>query len=182
MERIFSGWRAVHGSGLAGDGRPHADLDPVPGQSLFETLERSGLPDAETYILERRATTFSILNVYPYTSGHVMVLPRRAVTTMDELDDPTLTELWLHVRDAARAVKTAFRPQGLNIGLNEGTAGGGSVPDHLHVHIVPRWSADTNFMTTIAEARIVPMTLTDTWEALRAVWAGPASGDDGPLP
>lgn len=170
MDRMNAGWRAVHRPGYAADGLAHANLEPLPGLTLFETLEQSDLPDAETYILERRAHTFSILNVYPYSSGHVMVLPRAAATSMDDLDDATLTELWLHVRDAAQAVKAAFRPQGLNIGLNEGTAGGGSMPDHLHVHIVPRWASDTNFMTTIADTRIIPMTLAASWDALQAVW------------
>jgi ATP adenylyltransferase len=173
MERLFSGWRLGQPDGVGGDGLPHANLGPEPGKSLFETIEQSGLADDETYILVRRPTTFAILNVFPYTPGHLMVLPRRAVGCMDELDDGELTELWRLVRDASVAVKAAFAPDGLNIGVNEGTAGGGSYPDHLHVHVVPRWSADTNFMTTIAEARVLPVTLADSWAQLRASWPQP---------
>jgi ATP adenylyltransferase len=170
MERIFSGWRLGQPRGVGGDGLPHADLDPLPGKSLFETIEQSGLPDHETYILERRPVAFAILNVFPYTPGHLMVLPRRAVATMEDLDDAELIELWQLVRDASVTVKAAFKPDGINIGVNEGIAGGGSYPDHLHVHVVPRWSADTNFMTTIADARVLPITLADSWTQLRAAW------------
>jgi diadenosine tetraphosphate (Ap4A) HIT family hydrolase len=170
VEHLFSGWRMAQPPGIGSDGLPHADPVPAPGQTLFEALESSGLPDEQTYILSRRPATFAILNVFPYTSGHVMVLPRRAARTLDELDEATFAELWSLVREAVRAVNAAFHPEGLNVGCNEGTAGGGSYPEHLHVHVVPRWNADTNFMTTIADARILPVTLADTWAALRRHW------------
>jgi ATP adenylyltransferase len=170
LDHLYAGWRLGQPPGIGSDGRPHVDPDLAPGQTLFEAIETSGLPDTETYILERRDATFAILNVFPYTTGHLMVLPRRAVTAIDDLDTATYTELWELVRDAATAVRAAFAPQGLNIGLNEGTAGGGSYPDHLHVHVVPRWDADTNFMTTVAGARVLPMTLADTWSRLRRHW------------
>lgn len=172
MDYVYAGWRIGQSPDLGGDGLPHADLEPLEGLSLFETIEQSDLDDELTYVLERRSKTFAILNVYPYTSGHVMVLPRRAVATIDELEADTFIELWELVRDATTAIKASFAPQGLNIGFNEGTAGGGSIPDHLHVHVVPRWSADTNFMTSISNARVLPMTLTDAWERLRRVWPG----------
>ncbi|MGF1598252.1 MAG: HIT domain-containing protein [Acidimicrobiales bacterium] len=170
FDRLYSGWRLTQTSGLGGDGLPHADLPPEPGRSLFETLEQSGLPDEETYILVRRDHTFAILNVFPYTSGHLMALPKRAVPTLAELEADVFHELWSLVREAITAVNVAFRPQGLNVGLNEGTAGGGSIPEHLHVHVVPRWDADTNFMTSIANTRILPVTLIDTWHHLRNHW------------
>lgn len=170
MDYVFAGWRLRQPAGKGGDGLPHAALVAVDGLSLFETIEQSGLEDEQTYILERRSHTFAILNVYPYTSGHVMVLPRRAVAVIDGLDEIEHTQLWELVRDATTAVKAAFSPQGLNVGFNEGTAGGGSHPDHLHVHVVPRWSADTNFMTSIAEARVLPVSLADSWHQLRRAW------------
>lgn len=170
MDHLFAGWRIGQGPGVGGDGLPHADLGPEPGLTLFETIEQSDLPEEQTYILKRRSRTFAILNVYPYTSGHVMVLPRRAVATMEGLDDEVFHELWQLVREAVAATNAAFSPQGLNIGLNEGTAGGGSVPDHLHVHVVPRWSADTNFMTTISDARVLPISLAESWRLLRDAW------------
>ncbi len=176
LDHFFAGWRIGQPPGVGGDGRPHVDPRPVPGRSLFEAIETSGRPDDETYILTRWPRTFAILNVFPYTSGHVLVLPRRAAPGIDGLDDETHDELWRLVRDAAAAIRRAFRPDGLNIGINEGEAGGGSVRDHLHVHVVPRWSADTNFMTSVAGARVLPVTLAATWETLRAAWP---PGDGG---
>jgi len=179
VEWVHSGWRLAQPKGIGGDGRPHVDPEPAPGQTLFEALESCGLPDEQTYILTRWERTFAILNVFPYTSGHVMVLPRKAARSFDDLDDETYTELWALVRQATQVVKAVVRPQGLNVGFNEGTAGGGSQPDHLHVHVVPRWDADTNFMTTIADARVLPVTLADTWAALRRAWP-PAPGSVEP--
>jgi ATP adenylyltransferase len=170
MPRLFSGWRLAHPHGLAADGEPHAYVSAEPGKTLFETIEQSGLPDDQTYILYRGPQVYVVLNVYPYTSGHVMVIPNKGFPSILDVPLPVYDELWATVRMAAVAVKDAFVPHGLNIGLNEGLAGGGSQPDHLHVHIVPRWRADTNFMTSIAEVRILPQTLSQTWHRLRDNW------------
>jgi ATP adenylyltransferase len=170
VDYLFSGWRLAHPPHHGADGLAHANLEPAPGKSLFETIEQSGLADEITYVIHRTADSFVLLNVYPYTPGHVMVLPLQAVPSMLDLAPEVYDDLWRLVRTATRAVTEAFKPQGLNIGINEGRAGGGSQPDHLHVHIVPRWGADTNFMTSIADARILPMTLGDAWSRLRAVW------------
>ncbi len=172
MERLFSGWRLAHPPELGADGRPHANLPPAPGKTLFETIEQSGLADEITYVVVRRPNTFALLNVYPYASGHVMVLPRTAVRSADELDPEVYQELWGLVREATVAVKAAFGPDGLNVGFNEGTAGGASQPDHLHIHVVPRWRGDTNFMTSLAETRALPLSLGDTWRLLRDAWPG----------
>lgn len=153
-----------------GDGEPYPALKPAPGKTLFETIEQSEYEDWQTYLLARTEHSFAVLNVYPYTSGHLMVLPRRATASMLDLEPEGYRDLWETVRVAARAVNDAFSPDGLNIGINEGAAGGGSQPDHLHVHVVPRWSADTNFMTSVAEARVLPVTLTECWERLRKAW------------
>ena len=174
---MYSGWRLAHPPHLGADARPHAHLTPEPGKSLFETIEQSGLPDDVTYVISRTELNFVLLNVYPYTVGHVMVLPRRALPSMLDLPAEVYDDLWRLVRTATIAVNNAFRPDGLNIGVNEGTAGGGSQPDHLHVHVVPRWSADTNFMTTVADARILPITLADAWAQIRAAWPGDEGGE-----
>ncbi len=173
MDRLFSGWRLATPKGCSPDGEPYAFLGPEPGKTLFESIEQSELADDETYILARRRSAFAVLNVYPYTSGHVMVLPRKAAPSILELDDESYADLWDLVRLASRAVHDAFKPDGMNIGINEGSAGGGSQPDHLHVHVVPRWSSDTNFMSSLAEVRILPMTLSDTWTRLRDSWPEP---------
>lgn len=170
MPRLFSGWRLAHAQGLAADGQPHAYVRPAEGLTLFETIEQSDLPDERTYVLYRGPNVYVVLNVYPYTSGHVMVIPNRAVASIHDLEPAVYTEMWDTVLLAAQAIKDAFMPHGLNIGVNEGLAGGGSQPDHLHVHVVPRWRADTNFMTTTAEVRILPQTLSQSWQRLRDHW------------
>ncbi len=176
MPRLFSGWRLAHARGLAADGQPHAYVRPAEGLTLFETLEQSDLPDDQTYILYRGPNVYVVLNVYPYTSGHVMAIPNVGVPSIQDLSEEIYIELWNTVRVASQAVKSAFMPHGFNIGVNEGLAGGGSQPDHLHVHIVPRWRADTNFMTTTAEVRILPQTLSQSWQRLRDDWPAQASG------
>jgi ATP adenylyltransferase len=163
LERLWAGWRSAY-VGAAGGGVPEGD------GSLFTRLLASGLPDDETYIVWRGGTVFAILNLYPYTSGHVMVMPYREVADLDALSVDEAAELWSAVTDAVRAVKTAYRPEGVNVGINLGSAAGAGVPGHLHVHVVPRWPADSNFMTSVAEARVLPEPLADSWAKLRAAW------------
>jgi ATP adenylyltransferase len=105
-----------------------------------------------------------------------MVLPLRAVPDLDGLESEESAELWSGVRLAVRAINRAYEPDGVNIGCNLGVGAGAGVPDHLHVHCLPRWSGDTNFMTAIAEARVLPEPLAVSWAKLRAAW--PAA-DDG---
>ena len=138
--------------------------------TLFEGIEQSGLGDDETYICWRGDTCFALLNAYPYTSGHLMVLPKRGVARLDGLTAEESAELWAGVQAAVQAVEAAFRPHGVNVGMNLGQAAGAGVPDHLHVHVLPRWSADTNFTTTVANTRVLPEALVDTWRALRDAW------------
>ncbi len=173
MDRVYAGWRLAIPAGSAADGSDYETIEPEPGKTLFETIETSSLSDEETYLIARRGSAFAILNVFPYTSGHVMVLPRRAVTNILELTDEEHDDLWQLVRLAYRAVTDAFNPDGMNVGINEGRAGGASQPDHLHVHVVPRWYADTSFTTSVAEIRILPMTLRDSWDRVRACWPEP---------
>ena len=170
MDRLFACWRLNKPAGQAADGKPHANLEPAEGKTLFQTLLESDLPESETYILGKYEKTFAILNVFPYTVGHVLVLPNRPVATIGELDDSEYLELFETVRQARAAVNSAFAPDGLNIGINEGTAGGGSIPDHLHVHVVPRWNSDTNFMTALAETRLLPIPLSEAWERISSHW------------
>ncbi len=173
MDRIYAGWRLGAEPGTGADGLPYEALTAVEGKSLFETIEQSPLGENRTYIIARRASAFAILNVYPYSSGHVMVLPKRAVPNIVELTSDEHDDLWQLVRVAYKAVGDAFNPDGMNLGVNDGQAGGASVPDHLHVHIVPRWYADTSFTTSVAEARVLPMTLRDSWLRVRAAWPEP---------
>lgn len=170
MERVRAGWKMEHWPLMGSDGLPYARLDVVEGKTLFETIEQSGLPDDQTYVVWRGEHTFALLNVFPYTVGHLMVLPLRPAESTLDLSPQVHQELWESVRSGTEAVMNAFHPHGINVGINIGEAGGGSQPEHLHVHIVPRWGADTNFMTTVAEVRVLPMTLVESWKRLRDAW------------
>ena len=108
--------------------------------------------------------------VLPCTSGHMLVLPRRAVATLDALTTDEHLELWSTVRDAVAAIGEAYSPDGMNIGLNLGRAAGAGIDGHLHVHVLPRWSGDTNFTTTTAGTRVLPEALDETWRRLRGAW------------
>lgn len=170
MDWIEAGWRLGKPEGIGSDDRPHVLLEAEPNKTLFETIEQSGLPDERTYVLDRSSHSFAIMNVFPYTNGHLMVLPRVAVARMDQLDDAQYVDLWAMVRHATSAIERAINPDGLNVGLNQGRAAGASQPDHLHVHVVPRWAADTSFITTAAGVRVLPVPLVDMWRSIRAEW------------
>lgn len=175
LERHWAGWRSDYiTSAFGGDADPASsgrDGDEGEG-SLFERILHSGRPDDETYIVKRGVTAFAILNAYPYNPGHVLVLPNRAVPDLEDLTPAESTEVWALVREAVAAIKGAYSPQGVNVGMNLGHAAGAGVPDHLHVHCLPRWLGDTNFVTTVAEIRVLPEPLGVSWERLRAAWPG----------
>jgi ATP adenylyltransferase len=143
--------------------------------SVFRRILDSGLPDEQTHVAWRGGLVFAILNAFPYTSGHLLVMPYREVGELEDLTAEEDRELWSAVRDAVVAVKAAYSPQGVNVGLNLGEAAGAGIPSHLHVHVLPRWNADSNFMTSVAEARVLPESLGDSWAKLRAAWPAPHS-------
>jgi ATP adenylyltransferase len=137
---------------------------------VFTSILNSGLPDEETYIVHRSTHTFAILNAFPYASGHILVLPYREISELEELTSEESIDLWGLVRDATLALKSSHSPHALNVGINLGPAAGGSISQHLHVHIVPRWNGDSNFMTSIAETRTLPESLPLTASKVRAAW------------
>jgi diadenosine tetraphosphate (Ap4A) HIT family hydrolase len=163
LDRIWNGWRATYVNQLA-------DRAPSAEGSVFTQILVSGLSDDDANIVRRGRLTFVILNAFPYTSGHLMVLPYREVANLDDLTPDEAAELWATVTDAVRAVRTAYRPGGVNVGINMGQPAGGSVSEHLHVHVVPRWTGDANFMTAVAEARTLPEPLSFSARKLRDAW------------
>lgn len=168
LARLWAGWRTGYISRIAKDDaevRPDAD-----GRSLFERILEADLPDEESFVLWRGERCFAVLNVFPYGSGHLMVLPNRAVPDLGDLDGDEAAELWAGVHTAVAAIRAAYEPDGVNVGLNLGAGAGAGVPDHLHVHCLPRWAGDTNFMTTVGEARVLPEPLGVTWTKLRDAW------------
>ena len=162
LERLWAGWRTEYVE--------RADAQLEGGGCVFCRILDSGLPDDETYVLWRGERSFAILNAYPYTSGHLMVMPLRHVSELDELDDEEAEDLFRVLRRAVRAVKDAYDPGGFNVGANLGRAAGAGIPGHLHLHVLPRWAGDTNFMTALAETRVLPESLPATWKKLRGVW------------
>ncbi|MCB1249445.1 MAG: HIT domain-containing protein [Acidimicrobiales bacterium] len=172
LDHLWAGWRSTYIAEVSAD---DAKLTSTEHGSLFEGILHSGRPDDETFIVHRGPTCFAILNAYPYTNGHVLVLPNRAVADLDGLDEIEHVELWSTVRDAVAAIRAAYGCDGVNVGMNLGRAAGAGVPTHLHVHALPRWNGDTNFMTAVAETRVMPESLGSSWDKLRAAWpTGPA--------
>lgn len=170
IERLWNGWRNAYvvSGGEAGGVRSD---DASSGRgSVFTRILRSGCPDEESYIVHRGRETFAILNAFPYAVGHVLVLPYREVSEIEELSDSETADLWSTVTDAVRAIKAAYSPDGLNVGINLGKPAGGSVSQHLHVHVLPRWSGDVNFMAVVANTRTLPEALVDTAAKVRAAW------------
>ncbi|MGI9604797.1 MAG: HIT family protein [Acidimicrobiales bacterium] len=166
MARLWAGWRIPY---ILADDDERTKGHPE-GLSLFEGIEQSGLDDSVSYVVWRGARAFALLNAYPYTSGHLMVLPKCAAENLEDLGADTYTELFEGVRMAIIAVKKAYQPDGVNMGMNLGRASGAGVPDHLHVHVLPRWSGDTNFVTSIAEARVLPESLAESWQRIVDAW------------
>lgn len=122
--------------------------------------------DPGAYILHRGESAYVVMNLYPYNPGHVMVVPFAHVQDLDSLDDDLAVEIVRLAQRTERILSEALRPHGFNVGINIGRAGGAGIADHLHMHVVPRWSADTNFLTSLADARVIPQGLDETYELL----------------
>lgn len=171
LDHLWATWRTAYVTQIA-DSRSLPSSAEAAGRSLFERiLAAADLEgDESTGIVHRGTTCFALLNLFPYTSGHLMVLPNRAVAHLEDLTDEEHEELWRTVRDAVAALKAAFACDAINVGLNLGAAAGGSQSDHLHVHCVPRWQGDSNFIGITAETRVLPVSLAEAGDRLRAAW------------
>lgn len=166
LDHLWAGWRseyierAVAGATDAPEGR----------DCVMCGLVAAAPDDPEAHVVWRGGGVTAALNAYPYTSGHLMVMPDRHVGELEDLAEGESAALWSAVTGAVRAVKAAYTPDGVNVGVNLGRAAGAGVPGHLHVHVLPRWLADSNFMTAVAEARVLPEALSVSWDKLRAAW------------
>ena len=161
LERLWAGWRASYVS------------DPKTGSTdngcVFCKLV-AATDDAEALVLERTPETIVVMNLYPYGSGHLLVAPTRHAASFEDLTDEELEAVTHAQVRALRAIRSAYNPDGINLGVNIGRAAGAGVPDHLHVHVLPRWSGDTNFMTAVAEARVMAEDLETGYKKLKAAW------------
>ena len=144
MDRLYSPWRLKYVTSAA---------QPVAGCVFCDALAKG---DGEPLIVARESLAYVILNLYPYNSGHLMVVPNRHVGSLAELRHDELLDVMRLMQRAEIALNEVYRPHGLNVGVNLGKAAGAGVADHLHVHLVPRWAGDTNFMSVVGDVRVLP--------------------------
>ncbi len=165
LDQLWAGWRRDYVVSATEAERGGGE----PG-CVFCAIAASGAPSADNGVVWRGERTLAVLNRYPYASGHLLVLPLRHLAGLEELEPAESAELWSATQDAAAALGSAYRPDGLNIGANLGRAAGAGIPQHLHRHAGPRWAGDTNFMTSVAGTRVLPESLADAWAGLHAAW------------
>ena len=161
LERLWAGWRASYVS------------DPDTGSSDNGCVMCNlvaATDDAAALVLERTPETIVVMNLYPYGSGHLMVAPTRHAASLEDLNDDELVAVARAQVRALRAIRIAYGPDGFNLGVNIGRAAGAGVPGHLHVHVLPRWNGDTNFMTAVAEVRVMAEDLETGYKKLKAAW------------
>ena len=144
-------------------------LSPKPklDASLFTRIAQSA-DDLGNLVVARDRSCYALLNRYPYNGGHLMVVPYKEVADLNGLTDEEVADLWRLVRRCTNALKAVMKPDGFNIGINLGKVAGAGIEEHLHIHIVPRWSGDTNFMPVIADTGVLPQALAETAAKIRA--------------
>jgi len=163
MDRLWTPWRLDYVTGVSNA--------PAPACIFCEALAHI---DTEPLVLFRGQATFVILNKYPYNNGHLMVVPNRHASRLSDLNADELVEFIRLTQTAEGVLTGAYAPHGLNLGLNLGKSAGAGVLDHLHMHVVPRWNGDTNFMSVVGETRVLPEELPVTATRLRAAFAAAA--------
>jgi ATP adenylyltransferase len=152
-ENLWAPWRMKYVEKSGGSGNIFVEL---PAEN----------DDRKNYILYRGQTCFVMMNAYPYTNGHLMIATYRQTNDLPTMTDDELLEINQLTAKSIKWLQQAFNPQGFNIGVNVGSAAGAGIPVHLHWHIVPRWNGDTNFMTTVGEVRVMPLTLDQSYDKL----------------
>jgi len=162
MDRLWSPWRLDYITG------PKDKSVCVFCRHAEETRRNPDNPDS--LVLATGAHVFVVLNRYPYNNGHLMVVPYTHTSTLTGLDAGALSELMLFTQRAEQALRDAYPPDGINVGINLGRAAGAGIEEHLHVHLVPRWNGDTNFMTVVGETRVLPEDLPSTARRLRPMF------------
>ncbi len=153
MEQIWAPWRMAYIGGDRGDGCVFCD-------------KAASAEDEQNLVLLRGEKTFVLMNLYPYNNGHLLVVPKRHVGEMEDLNEEEMMELFKMTRKMVK-VLGFFKPQGFNIGINIGSAAGAGIPGHFHIHIVPRWIGDTNFMPVFGDVRVISESLEGTYKKLK---------------
>lgn len=161
LERLWTPYRMAYVTGASTAGRDDGScpLCAIPD-----------LPPEESLVVARGKVAYAVLNLHPYNPGHLMVLPYRHVAGYEDLTDDEAAAVTSMTQDAIRAIRQVSQPHAFNVGMNLGGVAGGSLADHLHQHVVPRWSGDANFMTLVADTKIMPQLLADTRALIEAAW------------
>ena len=158
MKRIFTPWRMKYINSIKNK-----------GACIFCSVLKQK-DDVKNLIIFRGKSSYVILNRFPYTSGHVMVIPYQHTETLSLLDRDTRSEMMELVSNASEVVKEVYKPEGFNIGINMGSAAGAGIAEHIHIHIVPRWIGDTNFIPVTGDTRLIPEELEVTYERIKEAW------------
>ena len=171
LEHLWAGWRRDYIVEATERERAQG-LSHDAAECVFCRLAVSGPPSEENLVVWRGERAFVVMNAYPYASAHVLVLPLRHVAMLGELSEAESSEVWWATQRSVATIEKAYDPDGLNMGANLGRAAGAGIPAHVHLHVLPRWSGDTNFMTSVAETRVMPETLQLSWKRLTDAWPG----------
>ncbi len=171
LENLWAGWRRDYIVEATARERAGGLAQDEP-DCVFCRLAASGRPSEDNLVVWRGELTFVVMNAYPYASGHVLVMPLRHTGSLGALTEGESAELWSATKRAVATIEKAYDPDGLNLGANLGRAAGAGLPAHVHLHVLPRWSGDTNFMTSVAETRVMPETLQLSWKRLTDAWPG----------
>ena len=159
MDYLWTPWRYAY---ITGADQP----DPAAGNECLFCARQSDASDKKALIVYRGKHSFIILNAYPYTSGHVMIVPNAHVDELQKLTPDAAAEMMHLSQRMERVLRELYHPDGLNVGMNIGKAAGAGIAGHIHMHVLPRWVADANFMSVIGETRMLPETLDVTWERI----------------
>ena len=163
MDRLWTPWRYQYISGAAAE-------EPADEACVLCRLAGDKERDEQNFVIHRAARNFAVLNLYPYTSGHLMIVPYLHESSLDALDKETTDELMDLAKRAQTALRRAYRPEGFNLGMNLGTVAGAGVAGHVHLHALPRWAGDANFMSVVGETRVLPEDLPTTYKKLRELF------------
>ncbi len=160
MQHLWTPWRSVY-----------MEEKKDKSRCIFCDAVANPAADAQNLVVFRGAACIAILNKYPYTSGHLMIAPFVHVSRLTGLSETAAEEMMQLIRRAEQVIEHAYHPDGLNVGMNLGQAAGAGIDQHIHMHVLPRWNGDANFMTCVAETRIIPEALNDTFKKLRDEFA-----------
>jgi ATP adenylyltransferase len=160
LDRLWSPWRYDY---IAAGGAADSDSQGC----VFCSLRSHPEDDEANFVLYRGAQNFVVLNIYPYISGHLLIVPYEHVSELDAAAKETTDELMDLTKRCQTALRDVYQPTGFNLGMNLGKSAGAGIVDHIHIHILPRWTGDTNFMSTIGDTRVIPEDLATTYQKLR---------------